>query len=68
MFAVIIACNHCFITTVGSRIKLVLAMPGNPVSCLVTNHLFCAPAIKRLKGYAISDCMPAQAQVTVMQV
>jgi molybdopterin biosynthesis enzyme len=43
-------------------------MPGNPVSCLVTNHLFCAPAIKRLKGYAISECMHAQAQVTVMQV
>jgi molybdopterin biosynthesis enzyme len=43
-------------------------MPGNPVSCLVTNHLFCAPAIKRLKGYTVSECMPAQAQVTVMQV
>eukprot|EP00638_Chattonella_subsalsa_P007564 CAMPEP_0117748530 /NCGR_PEP_ID=MMETSP0947-20121206/9190_1 /TAXON_ID=44440 /ORGANISM="Chattonella subsalsa, Strain CCMP2191" /LENGTH=667 /DNA_ID=CAMNT_0005566249 /DNA_START=111 /DNA_END=2114 /DNA_ORIENTATION=+ len=47
----------------GGRKKLVFALPGNPVSCMVTTHLLVNPALKRLRGCAVEDCMPAQVDV-----
>ncbi|CAM9113787.1 unnamed protein product, partial [Hapterophycus canaliculatus] len=40
--------------------RLIFALPGNPVSSLVCSHLFVAPAIRRMRGYALQDCMLAQ--------
>jgi gephyrin len=37
---------------VENRKKLVFALPGNPVSCLVSFHLFAYPAIRVLQGVA----------------
>ncbi|KAI8925922.1 hypothetical protein BC831DRAFT_250609 [Entophlyctis helioformis] len=33
--------------------KLVFALPGNPVSCLVTYMLFVVPALRRMAGWAV---------------
>ncbi|KAG5179608.1 MoeA N-terminal region-domain-containing protein [Tribonema minus] len=55
-----------FATVPGEK-KLVLAMPGNPVSCLVTSHLFCAPAMRRLSGQARHLCMHSQVQVVLAE-
>uniref|UniRef100_A0A6A7G8N1 Gephyrin n=1 Tax=Hirondellea gigas TaxID=1518452 RepID=A0A6A7G8N1_9CRUS len=41
---------------VDNRTKLVFALPGNPVSCLVTFQLLAKPAILRLSGH--QDCNP----------
>lgn len=35
---------------------LVFALPGNPVSSLVTFQVFVEPAIRRLQGLSISEC------------
>ncbi|CBN76716.1 conserved unknown protein [Ectocarpus siliculosus] len=43
-----------------ARPRLVFALPGNPASSLVCSHLFVAPALRRMRGYALPDCMPAQ--------
>ncbi|CAM9193389.1 unnamed protein product [Scytosiphon promiscuus] len=40
--------------------RLIFALPGNPVSSLVCSYLFVAPAIRRMRGYALQDCMLAQ--------
>ena len=34
----------------GAR-KLIFALPGNPVSALVTCNLFVIPAIRKMQGY-----------------
>ena len=39
---------------------LVFALPGNPVSCLVTAHLLVSPAIRRLSGLPPGQCMHPQ--------
>ena len=39
---------------------LVFALPGNPVSCLVTAHLLAGPALKRMVGMPIAQCMHPQ--------
>jgi gephyrin len=39
---------------------LVFALPGNPVSCLVTAHLLAGPALKRLAGLPVAECMHPQ--------
>ncbi len=39
---------------------LVFALPGNPVSCLVTAHLLAGPALKRMAGMPIAQCMHPQ--------
>ncbi|CAM9122404.1 unnamed protein product [Pylaiella littoralis] len=44
----------------GSPQRLIFALPGNPVSSLVCAHLFVAPAVRRMRGYALRDCMLAQ--------
>jgi gephyrin len=31
--------------------KLVLGLPGNPVSATVTSHLYVLPAIRKMSGY-----------------
>lgn len=33
------------------KIKLVLGLPGNPVSATVTSHLYVLPAIRKMSGY-----------------
>lgn len=43
-----------------ARPRLIFALPGNPASSLVCSHLFVAPALRRMRGYALPDCMPAQ--------
>lgn len=40
--------------------RLVFGLPGNPVSSLVCSHLFVAPALRKMRGYALSDCMHSQ--------
>lgn len=44
----------CTFATVqrGGREKLVFALPGNPVSSLVTFYLLAAPALRKLAGWA----------------
>ncbi len=42
--------------------KLVFALPGNPVSCLVCSHLLVAPALRRLKGLPPAASLPPQAR------
>jgi gephyrin len=39
---------------------LVFALPGNPVSCLVTAHLLAGPALKRMSGMPVAECMHPQ--------
>jgi len=46
---------------------LVFALPGNPVSALVTFHLLAAPAIRRLQGVAIAECSAPTVQVRMQQ-
>ncbi|CAM9235871.1 unnamed protein product [Ectocarpus sp. 4 AP-2014] len=43
-----------------ARPRLIFALPGNPASSLVCSHLFVAPALRRMRGYALPDCMPTQ--------
>ncbi|CAK4080941.1 unnamed protein product [Aphanomyces euteiches] len=38
--------------------KLVFALPGNPVSCLVTACLLVQPALKRLSGHDVATSAP----------
>jgi molybdopterin biosynthesis enzyme len=33
--------------------KLVLGLPGNPVSATVTSHLYVLPAIRKMSGYTV---------------
>ena len=44
----------------GESPCLVFALPGNPVSCLVTAHLLAAPALRRLSGLPVAECMHPQ--------
>lgn len=44
--------------------RLIFALPGNPVSSLVCSHLFVAPAVRRMRGYALPDCMLPQVCVS----
>ena len=34
-----------------NRTKLIFALPGNPVSALVTFYLFVIPSLKKMSGY-----------------
>eukprot|EP00941_MAST-03F_sp_MAST-3F-sp1_P000041 g41.t1 len=43
--------------------KFVFALPGNPVSSLVTFQLLVVPAIRRLAGFSLSMCHHAQLNV-----
>jgi gephyrin len=49
----------------GQRKIIVLALPGNPVSSLVTARLFASPAIKRLRGMPVASCFPPQVDVRI---
>ena len=40
----------------GPKSTLFFALPGNPVSCLVTKTLLVDPAIKRMQGQRGADC------------
>jgi len=42
---------------------LVFALPGNPVSCLVTKTLLVDPAVKIMRGFSPHHAMPTQAEV-----
>lgn len=42
---------------------LVFALPGNPVSCLVTKTLLVDPAVKIMRGFNPHRAMPTQAEV-----
>jgi hypothetical protein len=46
---------------------LMFALPGNPVSCLVCAQLLVAPAIRRLLGFPVAECMPPQLDVRLAQ-
>ena len=47
----------------GIKSCLFFALPGNPVSCLVCKGLIVDPAMKRLSGLEIDQCMPSQLDV-----
>ena len=49
----------------GIKNCLFFALPGNPVSCLVCKGLLVDPAMKRLSGLGINQCMPPQLQIKV---
>jgi len=51
--------------TIGdsTRSASVFALPGNPVSCLVTKTLLVDPALKIRRGFTPHRAMPAQAEV-----
>ncbi|KAF0692496.1 Aste57867_16440 [Aphanomyces stellatus] len=40
--------------------KLVFALPGNPVSCLVTSCLLVQPALKRMRGHSAASAAPVR--------
>jgi len=44
----------------NNRKKLIFALPGNPVSCVVTSKLLIQPAIKRLYGLPFDQCVHSQ--------
>ncbi|CAN0521602.1 unnamed protein product, partial [Laminaria digitata] len=46
--------------------RLIFALPGNPVSSLVCAHLFVAPAIRRMRGHTLQDCMLPQVDARLM--
>ena len=41
------------------------ALPGNPVSALVTSHLLVLPALRKLQGLDESECIQPQVTVTL---
>ena len=45
--------------------KLVFALPGNPVSALVTSKLLMLPALRRLGGATPAECLHAQVDVAL---
>eukprot|EP01084_Bolivina_argentea_P062448 114199_1 len=47
----------------GNQKKLILALPGNPVSSLVTAQLFVGVAIKRMHSSSSPNSLPTQVQV-----
>jgi gephyrin len=46
------------------RVCLFFALPGNPASCLVCKQLLVDPAISRLLGRALEDCLLPTVKVT----
>jgi gephyrin len=44
---------------------LCFGLPGNPVSCFVTSHLFVVPAAKMLSGHT-EDVIPMQVNVKMI--
>ncbi|ETV88559.1 hypothetical protein, variant 2 [Aphanomyces astaci] len=46
--------------------KLVFALPGNPVSCLVTSCLLVQPALKRLGGFTAEQAAPVVFQARLL--
>lgn len=46
------------------RGKLVLGLPGNPVSALVCFHLFCRPALQMMMGFGEEQIQPVVAKLT----
>ncbi|ETW09216.1 hypothetical protein, variant 8 [Aphanomyces invadans] len=51
---------------IGGVDKLVFALPGNPVSCLVTSCLLVQPALKRLRGHTIAQSSPVVFQARLL--
>ncbi|RHY35130.1 hypothetical protein DYB32_000354, partial [Aphanomyces invadans] len=51
---------------IGGVDKLVFALPGNPVSCLVTSCLLVQPALKRLRGHTIAQSSPVVFQARLV--
>lgn len=47
----------------GLQQKLVFGLPGNPVSSLVTYHLFVVPALRKLAGWPAPQLRRVQAQL-----
>ncbi|MBV7328982.1 molybdopterin molybdenumtransferase MoeA [Chloroflexi bacterium TSY] len=51
-------------TQIGGRRRLVFALPGNPVSSLVTFYLFTVPAMRKMAGWPNPHLPRIQAQLT----
>jgi hypothetical protein len=47
--------------------KLVLGLPGNPVSVAVTSHLYVLPAIRKMSGYTSQLGTIIKATVSVLK-
>lgn len=41
--------------------RVVFGLPGNPVSCFVSFHLFVAPALRKTQGMPVDDVRPREA-------
>ena len=50
----------------GGGETLLFALPGNPVSALVTAQLLVVPALKRLAGLPPAQCVHAQARAVLL--
>ena len=46
-----------------SKMTYIFALPGNPVSCMVTKALLIDPCLRRLQGLSVEQCMPPQLEV-----
>ena len=62
-FATIPASASRAISTARPGNKLVFGLPGNPVSSLVTFHLFVVPALRKLAGWPNPQLQRVQAQL-----
>jgi gephyrin len=49
----------------AGRMKLAFALPGNPVSAVVTSKLLLLPALRRLAGAEAAQCLHPQVQATL---
>jgi gephyrin len=47
--------------------KLVLGLPGNPVSATVTSHLYVLPAIRKISGYTLPLGTIVKATVRILK-
>ena len=50
-----------------TRRLLVFGLPGNPVSAQVTSHLLVLPALRRLAGVPVAECLHAQVDAVLAQ-
>jgi gephyrin len=53
--------------TFEGKKKLVLGLPGNPVSAAVTSHLYVLPAIRKMSGYTSPLGTIVKATVSILK-
>ncbi|RHY81616.1 hypothetical protein DYB35_003219 [Aphanomyces astaci] len=58
--------NRPMLLAYMQQLRLVFALPGNPVSCLVTSCLLVQPALKRLGGFTAEQAAPVVFQARLL--